>query len=339
MDILSKKVANRGLTPFVDSDGYNSFIIPNGTRFKILLLTDFHFSCSAIGRKKDMLAQEAIIKTVEKVQPDLIIVLGDMVYPIAIISGSANNKKQSQFVSDFMEKFEIPWCFVFGNHDQEKSSITKKPQLADIYSRGKYCLFQKGNPNIDGCGNYIIKLKTEDKKDVDALVFLDSNMYIGKGFYSGFDHVHDNQIEWYKSEMKRLSVNNDMIIPSFAFMHIPIKEFYEAWQKCYLGSDEVTYHCGFVGEKDNYFGYPKTRPTHIFEDMVNLGSTKAMFFGHDHLNTISLTYKGIRLSYPMSIDYMAYIGIKKKNTQRGGTVFEVDEKGNFDITHIRSMDL
>lgn len=73
MDILSKKVANRGLTPFVDSDGYNSFIIPNGTRFKILLLTDFHFSCSAIGIKKDMLAQEAIIKTVEKVQPDLIL--------------------------------------------------------------------------------------------------------------------------------------------------------------------------------------------------------------------------------------------------------------------------
>ena len=120
-------------------------------------------------------------------------------------------------------------------------------------------------------------------------------------------------------------------LPIFAFFHIPPKEFKEGWEKCYNGSKEATYHLGFVQEKDNYFGYPKTKEGKFFAEMVKLGSCKGMFMGHDHLNTLSITYQGIRLTYGMSIDYLAYSGIKKKHSQRGGTIIEIYDDGLFDV--------
>ena len=119
---------------------------------------------------------------------------------------------------------------------------------------------------------------------------------------------------------------------SLAFFHIPPKEFKEGWEKCYRGSNEATYHCGFVQEKDNYFGYPKTKEGKFFEEMVKLGSCKGMFMGHDHLNTLSMTYKGIRLTYGMSIDYNAYKDIDKRFTQRGGTLIDIYDDGTFEIS-------
>ena len=61
--------------------------------------------------------------------------------------------------------------------------------------------------------------------------------------------------------------------------------------------------------------------------------------GHDHVNTLSLTYKGIRMTYGMSIDYLAYIGIKKKHTQRGGTIIEINGDGSFDVKMLPLTDI
>ncbi|MDR2090218.1 MAG: metallophosphoesterase [Clostridiales bacterium] len=433
--------------------------------FKILLLSDTHFGAGFLSRKTDKAAEHAVRTIAERANADLIIVNGDMIYPIFAFSGTTNNKKQAERVLGIMESLKTPWAFTFGNHDQERHSKYDKNALADIYMRGKYCLFQKGPDNIDGVGNYIIKIengnenavknpesqknggenalrarrsekntetvnlkayqntvcnsalkennaaknsettentlphsvlkennsitnskKTENGGSLNTvLVFLDSNMYMKKGYFSGFDHVHDNQIEWYKDQIAALSKKEGRIVPSLMFCHLPIKEFSDAWRMLYLGKvkpsanekninpeyknlektaiqkrnnsnperenfqenripeceknmPEVVYHCGFVNEKDNYFGYPKTMSTHIFDDVLALGSTKGMFFGHDHLNTLSLTYKGVRLTYSMSIDYLAYIGIRKKNTQRGGTLIEIFDDASFDVRHIPLFD-
>ena len=69
----------------------------------------------------------------------------------------------------------------------------------------------------------------------------------------------------------------------------------------------------------------------MFETILELGSTKGVFVGHDHLNYFSVEYKGVRLTYGMSIDYLAYIGIGKDTTQRGATIIDLDGSGNADI--------
>ena len=65
-------------------------------------------------------------------------------------------------------------------------------------------------------------------------------------------------------------------------------------------------------------------------NVIETGSTKAVFCGHDHYNNFSIEYKGIRLTYGMSVDYLAYPGIYKEGSQRGCTVITVESDGSFD---------
>ena len=92
-------------------------------------------------------------------------------------------------------------------------------------------------------------------------------------------------------------------------------------------------------EKDNYFGYPKTLEGTFFREMVQLGSCKGMFFGHDHLNTLSCTYQGIRMTYGMSIDYFAYPQMLERHTQRGATLIDIDDEGGFEVSLLPLDDL
>ena len=70
----------------------------------------------------------------------------------------------------------------------------------------------------------------------------------------------------------------------------------------------------------------------LFETMQELGSTKAIFCGHDHDNNFSIDYKGIRFTYGMSIDYLAYPGIYKRGSQRGCTVINFSPDGSFNCS-------
>ena len=318
-------------------------IVKNGNRteihkldespLRILHLTDIHIGGGVYSKKYDKLALEAVRKIVTKTNPDFVIVTGDISYPYPVIA-TTNNEKSARMLADLMKELNVNWTLCFGNHDAEHIAKLDRNQLADVYMSYDNCYFDKGDKSIFGVGNYCIPVFNSDNTFSTALMLIDSNSYLTKNFKSGFDVIHEDQIVWYENTIKNLKneFNLSSLPKSLAFYHIPPKEFKEAWDKCYLGSNEVIYHHGFVQEKDNYFGYPKQTEGKFFDRMVKLGSCNGMFMGHDHLNTVSLTYKGIRLSYGMSIDYFAYLGIIKKITQRGGSIISINNDGSFDLT-------
>jgi len=88
-----------------------------------------------------------------------------------------------------------------------------------------------------------------------------------------------------------------------------------------------------IQEKDEYFGISNRQP-HFFEAAVQNGWLKWMFCGHDHLNTLSLTYQGIRMTYGMSIDYLGYSGIAKQFVQRGATLITRKPDGEVVISMV-----
>ena len=49
---------------------------------------------------------------------------------------------------------------------------------------------------------------------------------------------------------------------------------------------------------------------------------------------MSLEYKGMRLTYGMSIDYLAMPGIARDTNQRGATLITVHDDGTEDIEQI-----
>lgn len=304
--------------------------IPKDRDFRILQLTDLHLGFGLISKGKDKLALDAVRKIIGKSKPDMIVLTGDSIFPFLPKAGTLNNRKQANKLIEFLDSFEIPYTPVFGNHDCEIGSTCNKEELAELYKKGKYCIFTEGRKNLTGVGNFIIELVDYSEKVLLSLVMLDSNMYGDEGwFYGGFDRIHDDQVDWCMERLNSLKQDYpDM--KAMAFFHMPPREFKEAYEKMKLGDKSVIYRHGSVAEKDEYFGISKFEGT-FFDRAVENGVIKWMFCGHDHLNTLSLLYKGIQITYGMSIDYLAYKGIRKSYIQRGGTLITRKADGSVDI--------
>lgn len=309
-----------------------TYTIDKNKDFKILQLTDLHLGFGFISRKKDNLALNAVTKIIHKAKPDMIVLTGDSIFPFLPKAGTLNNRKQAYKLMKFMDSFAIPYTLVFGNHDCEMGSTCNKEELAQIYKKGKYCIFTEGRKELTGVGNFFINLTDSDGNALLPLVMLDSNMYGDGWFFSGFDCIHEDQTEWCMNRLSKLKkINPD--IKAMAFFHMPVREFKEAYEKMKLGDKRVVYEHGSIAEKDEYFGISYKKGD-FFKKAVENGIIKWMFCGHDHLNTLSLTYKGIRLTYGMSIDCLGYNGISKSYIQRGGTLITRKIDGRVDIKMI-----
>ena len=137
-----------------------------------------------------------------------------------------------------------------------------------------------------------------------------------------------------EQELKDITAENNGTQPkSLAFFHMPLQEmqtaYYEYRDNGFKDTENVQYKFGEAGERDIVV-YPSAENYGFFDRVETLGSTQGLFFGHDHLNNISLEYKGVRLTYGYTVDYLAYMGIKKYGAQRGCTVITVSPDGSFD---------
>lgn len=311
--------------------------VPSDRVFNILQLTDLHLGFGPLSKKADRQVLTAIDYLIEQSSPDLIVLTGDLIYPFLPKTGTLNNGKQMMKLLKFLDGFAIPYAIIFGNHDIEMGSKNSREQLADIIMQGEYALFDKGPDDIFGVGNYLVNLRDNTGSLLTTLLMLDSNMYGDGWFFSGFDCIHQDQIDWALASLDALR-NENNALKAHAFYHMPLADFKDAYRKLKLGSEEVSYHFGNIAENNDYFGISKY-PCDFFSRAVKQGIIKTMFCGHDHLNTLSLTYKGITMTYGMSLDFHAYSGIKKRYTQRGGTLLSLSPQGNFTIKPIPLTDV
>jgi len=319
--------------PMFFKDKDNHFVLKIGEKpYKILQLTDLHFGFGILSKKQDKLGMAAVTKLINETKPDLIILTGDSIFPFILKSGTRNNIKQAKKLVEFMDYFKIPYAFLFGNHDIEMGSKGDKNQISEIISDGQYSIFAKGDKNLTGLGNYIIKLHDCKEQLLMALVMLDSNMYRDGWFYSGFDCIREEQTAWCMEEMSKLKKQNHDL-KALAFFHMPLPEFKQAYEKMKLGDKSVEFNFGSIGENNDYFGISKYKPD-FFEKAVENGVIKGIFCGHDHLNTLSLTYKDIMMTYGMSIDFLGYSNISKRYTQRGGTIITINHDGLFKVAPV-----
>ena len=306
--------------------------------FKILHLTDIHLGGSLFSYKKDILAFEACYAEIKYTRPDLVIVTGDLCFPMGIMSMSFNNSAPVHQFSAFMRNVGIPWAFTFGNHDTESLASMKKEDLVEVYKSLSFktsgsLLFPYVQPRITGRNNQLIEVRNADGSLNTALFLIDSNAYTGEGF-NAYDYIHDDQVDWYVGEVRRLQEEEGGQISSLAFFHIPLLQYRTAYELYLAGSEEVTYHFGENRESFMHMFSCSTYDSAIFDKMVELGSTTGAFCGHDHYNNASITYRGIRLTYGMSIDYLAMPGIAKEEKQRGGELITLHADSSWDVEQI-----
>lgn len=326
-------------TPTFDKDlGYTVFTTDTDKDFRVLQLTDVHVGAGAFSAAKDRWALDAVRTVIDKTKPDLVIVTGDIAYPVPFQAGTFNNMREAEMFASLMEELGVYWTMTFGNHDTEIYSLYDRDQIGDFYENEKwtYCLFNKGPEDLPGCGNDMILVKNKEGKIIQSFVMLDSHSYVEGsmlGISWNYDNIKKSQTDWYASEIDRLTaVNADAgyenpEVKNCVFFHIPLTEYGEYWSAYRAGADNVKKLFGKAGE-DGEKSYPGQAGCETFETMAAHYGQGA-FCGHDHYNTYSLEItlesgKKIRLTYGMSIDYLAYIGIAGHIEQRGGTEIKIN---------------
>lgn len=313
--------------------------------FRIMQLTDIHI-CGGLGSyKRDLKAMNAVAAMVAAEKPDLVVVTGDISYGVPF-SLNFNNMTVIQNFAELMEHLGVYWTVALGNHDSEWYNTANREKVADyLESDGlSYCLFTRGSKDVYGEGNQFITVKNSLGLYTQAVVVFDSGDYQSGRKY---DYIRESQIGWYENGIKALNAANaarlfaldEATLPypsetygtvkSLAFFHIPLEEYRYAIAQYTENGDkstsEVTYIYGEVNEP------VCNSPTEsaLFEKMVELGSTKGVFVGHDHTNNICLEYKGIRLAYSYSVDYYAYKKIDEKGNYRGNTMITASPDCSF----------
>lgn len=327
-----------------DEDNGVYTIVSDKDDFKILQLTDIHLGGSVLSIREDTKALKACYRLIQETTPDFVVVTGDLVFPMGIMSFSFNNNAPVMQFANFMRNTGIPWAFTYGNHDTEFLATLSRAEVDELlqslsYKTSKNLLYPYIQPDVYGRSNQLIEIRNQDGGLRQALFLIDSNDYIETGGLNEYDYIHEDQVEWYQRTVQRLSRQEGHTIPSMIFTHIPLREYKEANDLYESGSKDVTYHYGMLGEKMIDKICCSQYDSKLFDTAVDLGSTKAIFFGHDHYNNQSLEYKGIRMTYGYSIDYLAMPGIENDTEQRGATLITIEKDGAFDITPYRLMDL
>lgn len=303
--------------------------------FKILQLTDIHLGGTLYTVGEDKNALQAVYDLIEYTQPDLVIVTGDFVFSIGLFSLSFNNYAPIEQFCSFMRHIGIPWTLVYGNHDTEAISTASFKKIDALFlkyaqTNDHTLLYSQKRPDITGRYNQYIIIKNKDDTINQILFLLDSNQYIGH--MTDYDYIHDDQVKWYEQTL--LSFDSGQIPDSMIFFHMPIEEYQTAYKLYKQKSDDVKYYFGTIGEKNEAISTSKYE-SQLFETAKRLGSTKAMFAGHDHYNYLSLEYEGIRLTFGRSIDYLAMPGIQQRSLQRGGTLIVLNHDQHFEIESIQ----
>lgn len=295
--------------------------------FVVLNLTDIQLGEENVFGKKGAYSFELIKKLVNDIKPDLITLSGDNAWGYISYLETI----------ELLESFNIPWAPVMGNHDGEGTGT--EFWAAYTLSNAKNCLFKFG-PKDMGYGNYIINI-TENDKIVHTLFMMDTHSYgefeVDGKVEEGYDHLWDNQQEWYKWAVNGIKdLNGGEIVESTVVFHIPVREYADAWNEISINQTEDNPH-GVGDVKNKLFNFgakeedscPSPVNNGFFTLCKELGSTKNILVGHDHVNDFSVMYDGICLSYSLKSGFGSYW----TDNMIGGTTLNINSKGNMNLEH------
>jgi 3',5'-cyclic AMP phosphodiesterase CpdA len=283
--------------------------------FTIVQFSDTHF-CN--GEEEDACTAALIAQVLDVERPDLVIFTGD------VIGGQEARDPQAawRMATALLVARGLPWCAVFGNHDDECG--TARAQLLSLQQEIPGCLTRSGPSQVSGLGNFFLRIRTaKGKATVALLCCLDSNSYAETGI-GGYGWVREDQLRWFNRSLRRQRSAADAASPPvLVFLHIPLPEYNDVWQQG-----------ACLGEKNEDICCPRIN-TGLFAAMHLAGSVRGVFAGHDHLNDFAGTLHGIGLCYGRATGFNTY---GKDGFQRGARIIRLQEDNPNFTTWLRLED-
>lgn len=278
---------------------------------------------------------KTVRELVERVHPDLITVSGDLAW--------AGEDESYDKLAALLDSFGIPWAPVWGNHDNQNGP-EYIDTVADRFLTHPLCKYEKGDPAV-GNGNYILRIE-QNGRLVSAILMMDSHdrelFHDAQGneqfYWAKLPPAH---IEWYRQQI--LALADEGCRDTAMIMHIPFYAYRDAskaafkegidlrrvtpaeadgtevWNKGYENSFGVQYEAICSYEFDDG----------VFPVVRDLGSTKCVIVGHDHINNWVIDYEGVKLVYSLK----AGCGCYWNPMLNGGTVMTVGDDGIKGVHH------
>ena len=270
--------------------------------FTIVQFTDLHFEN---GGEEDRYTASLMAQVLEAERPDLVILTGD------VIGGQGAGDPQAAWhmAAVPMVARGLPWCAVFGNHDDECGAT--RAELLAMQEQIPGCLTRPGPAGVSGLGNFCLRLRAQSGQATAAvLCCLDTNTYAETPI-GGHGWVREDQVRWFSRTMRGLAAAPATAeTPVLVFLHIPLPEYVEVWK---------TGLC--LGEKHEAVCCPNIN-TGLFAAMHLAGNVRGVFAGHDHINDYEGLLYGVRLCYGRATGYNTY---GKDDFKRGARVIRLHE--------------
>ncbi|MBR0509488.1 MAG: metallophosphoesterase [Clostridia bacterium] len=244
---------------------------------------------------------------------DLIVLTGDNIASSTLVKPYA-----ALAINEFMSMFErlgTPVVMVYGNHDDESTTANKAYQMS-VYERYKCFIGCAGEDfGESNLGTYYVPIYSSADKNVmvSNIWMIDSGTYNNENDLGGYGCVTKKQIEWYKTASERLEQENGKKIPSLMFQHIVIPEIWDALE------EHDAWVEGSVGHNGKYYTLPDGAKGTLaetpcppnysngqFDAVLERGDVMAMFFGHDHVNSYELSYRGVDLVNTPGVGFRSY---------------------------------
>ncbi len=279
---------------------------------------------------------------IEKEMPDLVVYSGDQIWNIASFKGNKDTVREVLYkLTKPAHSKGIPFTICFGNHDRQVG-VSNEEQL-EIYKSIPYFVGYNVD-GIDGCANHVIEISLDE--EIKFLLYcIDSHTSLK----IGYDHVHKNQIEWYRNTRDSYENKLGKIIPSIVIQHIPVPEVLELLKEVKKGTKGAVQgfrnHAGkwyiLDNDKVNSNGFMKESPADPmknggqFDAMAEKGDVVGIYFGHDHINSFNGKVKGIDIGYTQGAGFHVY----GPGLDRGVRMINLNCDGTFETYDLRYRDL
>ncbi len=305
--------------------------------FKIMQIAD-----TQEGAKVSPDTMDLINAALDRENPDLVVYSGDQIWGKTSFNGSREKvTKVLDTLTKPVRERKIPFTVCFGNHDRQVG-LTNEEQF-EIYKSFDYFVGESVQ-GIDGVANHVIEIK-----DGDELKFL---LYLIDSHSSvtiGYDHVHENQIEWYRKTRDEYQQKYGRLIPSVVIQHIPLCEIFELLTEVKKSTKGAVR--GFRTHANRFYvlnrdrvnkdGFMKESPADPQENSGEFAAFKekgevlGVYFGHDHNNSFNGKVDGIDLGYTQGAGFHVY----GPGKDRGVRIIELKKNGTIDTYDLRFKNL
>lgn len=316
------------LTSCVGKQHYsaNQYVVPVewsdvSKDFRILHLCDIHQSQSDDYERHFKMLHH----TITEADPNLIVLNGD--------TFTFADKKVVNRLFYFIDSYNIPWTWTFGNHDDQgyfADTYIQRLLAGNKFKNVKFVNLE--DDDVTGRSNFVLNIRHTDvsAKTIETLFqvyCLDSHSYNFNTL--DYDFIKKDQIDWYERVVRATTERQGRVIPSAMYFHIALPEFYTAGELANAGDPSVK---SLVegATTDEFLGGPTPESdTHLFDKVKELGSTLAISCAHDHINDSVLEYQGIALCFGVHATDRIYFDPNKI----GGQVISVSHEDQTKLSY------